>query len=727
METLDEMLQAIVEKTNDTVLANSVLEMVKQNLESDKPNIKVAAKCINTSIVKRYIRYLVNAQLEGTSILEYDAHCLQMLIYILQTIYNYSGDVESPVSDYDYDRLYELLENYNDELITVPPTDTSKIANHTYTSLRGTLKKVYALDETEQGHRKNRRPLDAWVSECERIYKEATGTDINLNNEEVYVFPKWDGVSVTFEFDETNHLKRALTRGNTETNEAQDVTWLFVTMQKEIKDTNMDGKAYGLKTEVMVSEKDKTSYNKKYGTTYHSGRSIASAIINSNVRDGKENLLEVIRLRTCVLDENGNEKLQELASNVFERPFLRCQLSQRGAIRKFAEKHRSIKGLNTDGVVIYIIDERIRKILGRKDHKNQYEVAYKYAEEIGYTQLENIQFNVTTFGRIFPVAKVKKIQLKGNDITSVSLESIANMQRFGLRKGDTVKIFYEIRPYLVMDPYDDKCVVTDNPVIQLPKSCPECGDKVELSPKGTILTCINPNCPARQRGKIINYANKIGLRNIGDATAKALMDAHLVEAIPDLYLLKDKKDLMKTIPGFDTVSVDNIVNDIEAHKSIPASVLLSAIGIESLGKKTAEKLLARYTIDELIQLSEEGKVSALMGIPDIGDKLAKSILDGIWLNMSILEKLHMALDEIVYEDLSAVKFIAVFHNIRSRKLTMEMEMVGGKVEDNLTKHTTFLIVPNGYDGLTATGRKARDYNIPIVEIRDVPKYIKQFN
>lgn len=727
-KSLDELVEQIAKDTTGAITAAPLLDAAKAHLQTDKPDMKAVIKILNTSIIKKYVNYLLRIALDDGAIVEYDFHNLETLIYVLQTVYNYDPSGELPVSDYTYDRLYELLERCGEEMVTTPVVDPSRIVNHVYKSLRGTLKKVYSLDETDevQGSRK-RRSLDDWIQECQRIYKNETGKEIDLNNEEVYVFPKWDGVSVVFEFDENNRLKRALTRGHVETNEATDVTALFSTMQLKIRDESMTGVEYGLKTEVMVSEKDKNSYNRKYGTTYHSARSIASSIVNTIAKDGRENLLEVVKLRTSTLDMDGNETLQELASDVYNRPFLRCQLSQRDAIRKFGDKNRMIRGLNTDGVVIYIIDENIRKILGRKDHKNQYEIAYKYSEEIGYTKVEDIEFNVTTFGKIFPVARVKQIQMKGNDVSHVSLGSIALMKDLALRKGDTVKIRYEIIPYLEMDSNDPQCKRSKNPIIRCPEKCPECGDPVEFNATETILSCINPVCPARMRGRILNFVSKVGIRNVGESTVKSLMDAGLIKWIPDIYTLPDHRNLMTAITGFDTISVDNIISEIESHKTLPAVTFLSAIGIESLGKKTAEKLLSAYAIDELVKFAEEGKVSKLTILPDIGDTLAKSILDGIWENSTLISQLSKSLVDIIYEAKKDAKFVVVFHNIRSRKLTMDIEALGGVVEDGLTKRTSFLIVPNGFaEETTSTTEKARRYGIPIVEVDNVTDYLEKY-
>lgn len=697
-----------------------------KDIINDETGCKLVAAILQVKAVNSYIQYLVRASINGDKLQENDYQNLVNLIFLLQTIYNYSG-TESPVSDYDYDRLYELMESYDTEMITTPIIGNEKIVNHKYTTLRGTLKKVYALGDEDALLNKSRRTLDEWIAECEKMYEAKTGQKISLNSQDVYVFPKWDGISITFEFDERGRLSRALTRGNTETNEAQDVTHVFAAKVFTIRDTKLIGKEYGLKTEVMVKQQDKDSYNKKYNESYKNTRSIASSIINSDTCDGRENLLEIVKLRTVTKTEDGEENLQELADEVFERPYLVCPLSDRAAIRKFAEKHRSIGGLNTDGAVIYIIDENIRKVLGRKDNKNQYEVAYKFNEDVGYTKVKDIEFSVTPFGRIFPVVKLDKIVLKGNDIRRVSLGSIARMMELGLRKGDTVKVMYEIIPYVTMDEDDPKCKRTKNPIIKLPTRCPECGEAVELTANATGALCPNPECPCRLRGKIITFVDRMGLKDIGEATIRDLINAKLVTEIPDLYKLRKKKELIQTMEGYGEVSATKIIKEIESHREVSAEVFMSAIGIESIGKKTFEKILKKYHIDELLLITKANKISMLVSIPGIAEVQAKKIIAGVNQQKKLIKELLKELT-ITYPDDDNAAFIAVFHKIRSRKLAFAIELAGGRVDDNLTKKTSFLIVPNGHRDLqSTTSDKARRYGVPIVEIDEVENYIKRFN
>ena len=700
---------------------NSILTFLKENIT--KENMEDISEIMKLPELQGYVQFLVYKKINNQQISDSEFQNLYLLIYILQSIYNYSGE-DTGVSDYDYDRLYELMTNYGVDLVSTPLVG-GKVAHHKYPSLRGTLKKIYTLTEEEEAENESRDSLVQWVESRERDYLIKTGRKIDLWNEEIYVFPKWDGVSVQFEFNEKNELGKALTRGNTETNEAQDITFIFTPIVHRIRDAKMTGRAYGLKTEVMMHDTDLETYNKKFHKDYKSTRSIISSIVNSDTLDGRENLLEVVRLRTAVLNEDGTEALQELASNVFERPFLRCRLKDTEAIRKFAYNHRNVGGLNCDGAVLYIIDPDIRKVLGRKDHKNQYEVAFKFNEEVGYSKITGITFNVSSFGRVFPVANFKPLHMKGNTVSNVSLGSMARFYKLGLRVGDTVKILYEIIPYLVFDPDDPKCKRSRNPVLQPPKVCPDCHETLEQD-SGGILTCINPDCDCRKKGKILNYVQKMEIANLGEGKIDALYKSGYLTRIEDLYRLKDHYDELIKLPGFDRTSISKIIDNVDKKRRVPAHVFMGSVGISSIGKKTFDKIFNVYSIEDLIEFAEDKRVSKLIAIDGIGELNAKKILDGIDENQKLIRHLLGKDIMVYYAKKNDAKFIAVFHKIRSVSVKDMIEKRGGVVEDGLTKRTNFLIVPEGFgESSSATSDKARKYGIPIVEIQNVAEYIEE--
>jgi DNA ligase (NAD+) len=717
--TIQELINGALTSDSDM---NTILTTIKDGLE--QVPMKEVSDLMQDSTIKRYVQYLVFKELNNENLNENDEQNLYLLIYILQMIYN-EGGYDTGVSDYDYDRLYELLNKNGKELISVPTISGEK-AFHKYPTLRGTLEKIYVLDEKDTAINESRKSLTEWVESGQRIIEENTGRGVNLWDEWIYVFPKWDGVSVEFEFNEKNELIMALTRGNTETNEGKIVTSIFLPLTNRIADPGMVGRAYGLKTEVMVHDYDLEAYNKKYNEDFHSPRSIASSIVNTGSLDGRENLLEIVRLRTSVKNpETGEENLQRLALNAFERPYIKCKLSDTEAIRKFAYDHRNIDGLNCDGAVLYIIDEELRGILGRKDNKNKYEVAFKFNEEIGYSEIEDIEFRLTTFGRIFPRAKFKPLKMKGNEVKCVSLGSIDRFNKLQLAKGDTVKIHYEIVPYLTYDKDDEKCKRSGNPPIKAPTICPECGEPLEVNSTGSSIYCQNPDCGCRHRGKILTYAKRLNMKGVGEATVNDLYDAGYLTSIVDYYRLQENYEKICKLPGYDKDSTAALCLAVEKYgRKVPAEIFMGAIGIESIGPKTFKKIFEVYTIEDLIEFAEDKLVSKLVAVPGISDLKALKILSGVRDNERLIKKLMKDYVEVVYQKEEAGRFVAVFHKIRSELVSKMIREAGGIVEDNLTKHTSFLIVPNGFgDQHSSASDKARKYEVPIVEINDVENYI----
>lgn len=707
-------------------ILSTIYEAVTKEASDDV--MKDASKIMSDPVMNRYVSYLTRIANNDQELSESNQQDLFLLITIVQAIYNYSG-YETGMSDSAYDKLYELLNKAGMEVITTPVTNGKKVP-HRYVTLRGTLAKVYALTNEDVMANKSRRSLDQWIAEQERKIYELTGDQIDLNDEEIYVFPKWDGVSVIFEFDKDNKLERALTRGDTDRNLAQEITKIFKPVESEIAEEIPTGIKipYGLKTEVMMKEKDLKDYNKKYGTDYRTTRSVISSIVNSDEVDDRIHLLDIVRLRTSILDENGVEGLQELSKNVFQRPYLVCKLKDREAIKEFANKHTNIDGLRCDGAVIYIQNRDIREMLGRKDHKNQYEVAYKFNEEEAYTKIKDIEFNITPYGKVFPVAIFEPVKMKGNTINRVTMGSIGICKKLHLAKGDTVKILYEIIPYLVFDEEDGGCKRSGKKPIPIPTICPMCGKPIEFNSTGSAARCINPDCKHKQLGKIHNYITKLKIDGFGEQTEMDLFTNGIITDIIDLYKLPKKEKKVVSMDGYSDVKYLNMLKGIkEGGIKLSTDRFLGAIGIENCGHKTFEKVLNEYSFKELLSFAEEHQYGKLASISGISDKTAVMILDGINSNRKLIDKLLEYVDVSYKNREKEALFYAVFHNTRSEEVASKLEDIGGYIQDNVTKKTNFMIVPEGTEDVIDPGsEKARKRGVTIVGIDKILDEANEF-
>ena len=678
---------------------------------------------------QEWISNFLNVHSDNHNLSEEEIDKLKEIILMAQSIYNYSGN-ETGISDEIYDILYEKLDqNLPNTLITTSVIG-DKIGYHKFPSLRGTLDKIYYLTE-EDGEsvvNKSRRGLPEWISTCERKIKQKTGKNINLWDTDVYVFPKWDGVSCIFEFKD-GKLERALTRGFTETNEAQIVTHLFKDWaEKELNpDSNFYGKydEYAIKTEVMMSEDDLEIYNELYKTNYKNSRSIVSSIMNSDEKDNRTKYLKLMSLRESVL-ENGEESLQSLTAGAFNQPFLRCKLSDTEKIKQFAFANKYVDGLRCDGAVIYIIDSDIQKILGRENNKQKFEVAFKFTEEIGYSKVKNIKFTMGLFGSVNPVLEIKPIKLKGNTIQNISLGSIARFNELNLAKGDRVKVLYDIIPYCVMDETDENCKRSDNIPFEAPEKCPECGEKLELKDDGAILYCINKKCPCRKKGRILNYFNKMHIDGISYATVDVLYNEGFLKSIEDVYKLEKHRKEIEKLDGFGKQSVKLMIDSINQNREIPEQQLLGSIGIEGISTKTFEKILRQISYDELFDLCKDDEMKAintLIAVNGIKEKTAVKIIDGIKENMSLIHKLENNLTLVPFVSKHGY-FSVCFTKVRNDTIEKYIIDNGGEVTDSVTKKTDLLVVP--MMGVKSSKvSKAEKYNIPIITINDALNYISK--
>ena len=653
---------------------------------------------------------------------EDELELLKWILKLCNLIYNHSGD-DTGLSDSEYDILSEYYKMYSDdESIITESEGSGDVVYHKYKTLRGTLDKIYKITEEDVLKNKSQKSLEDWVKQTERRYFERTGETIDLMECDVIVMPKFDGVSTVFECSKSGKLERALTRGDTKRNEAQDITHVF---RDIFTDPVQNPKfQHGVKSEIMMLDADLEKVNNEYHTDYKNTRSVVSSILNSDELDGREKYLHIVYLRYSYIDDNGEESEQYLPPSVYEYPYLKCKLKEVDKIHEFSFNHKTVHpGLRCDGSVIRIIDEKVQRVLGRENEKQKFEVAFKFTEETAYSEVKDIIFTTGLFGRINPVVVVKPVKMKGNTVEKASLGSYGRYKKLGLAKGDIVKVLYDIIPYVNFDESDHKCMRSGKSEIKASLICPECGDLLEESETGELLYCVNSSCPCRERGRILNYCKKMNIANISYATIEDLYNEHILRSIEDLYRLKNQVNTISQLNGYGIGKITNILDEIDTHRDVIPSVLLGSLGIEGISTKTFKKILEYVTMAEIIQFSQEKNYDLFTVIPGIKEKTAKKLVDGINNSINTIKFLIQELN-IQNEPRSSGLFSVVFTKIRDDEMEKMIEDYGGIVSDSLTKDTSLLVIPE-IGVKSSKVDKANKYNIPVIPISELKSYIEK--
>ena len=618
-----------------------------------------------------------------------------------------NGEV-SPLSDSEYDELHSLYNELTNDVITDEVFSGNKV-KHIYPELKGTIEKVHYIRENEKSSSsiKTHRSVEKYLRSSLQKLK-------NLDTVTIGCFPKYDGVSIVFAFDNGKMIS-AITRGDKNTGTGRDVTSNFnkIDFSEFIK----TDKPLGMKTEVCMTKKAFSDFSNKYKSEnrkINDPRSTVSGLINAELLP--EEFLKYLIIIPLEFIEDGNIYfpnktcvIKTLKTNDFELLLSEIEKSIIQCTEFINESP-----INCDGIVIRFLDKESQLILGRDENNsvNKFEVAYKFSPFTKETKLLGIEFQVGLLGNITPVAKIEPVKLNNKVIKSISLGSINRMESLHLRIGDDVLVKYEIIPYLTKIRETEN----NNPIIERPVHCPECKSILVENP---VLMCVNESCPARMIGKINNYCEKMNIPGFGPAVIEDLFNNKILMSIQDLYSLEKYKDKIISLSGYGKTKYKNLIKSVNSVKEVPGSILLGSIGIKSIGINKMKSILFIYYIDELMQMTEND-IDKLTKIDGIGKSTAEKIISGIQSNKSLIEFLK---DRIIILPEKKEGDNIVFSGVRNREMANHLMSMGFSISDVVNKNTRAVIVPDLNTKTTKT-KKAELLGVPVFDMISAMKVLK---
>lgn len=190
-----------------------LLKEMYENLDS-KEVMDRAVKMLNSEDFKTFKTSLFKKL--DMVIDDVSMNIIKYYLKICNSIYNHTN-YNTGLTDSEYDLL---VSHYNmvtgKDIITESELSKDNTSNHSYKSLRGTIDKIYKITDEDIIKNKSQSTIEDWINRIQNRYFDITGKNINLLEEEVYVMPKFDGVSCIFECDGNGNVIKALIRGDTE-------------------------------------------------------------------------------------------------------------------------------------------------------------------------------------------------------------------------------------------------------------------------------------------------------------------------------------------------------------------------------------------------------------------------------------------------------------------------------------------------------------------------------
>ncbi len=605
------------------------------------------------------------------------------------------------ISDFEFDQLLErlkALETEYPELVT-PDSPTQRVGgkadslkpfNHTVPLM--SLDNSYSLDD-----------LKAFTERCEKL---AEGRKLEYVAE-----LKIDGLSVSLHY-ENGLLVTGATRGDGQTGD--EVTQNVKTIKTIPLRLKVDAPEHAeVRGEVFFSRSQFAKINAELEMqgekTFANPRNCASGTL----RMLDSAIVASRRLDMFPYDAfTGNQKMfathfenfawaKKNGFNVNPHHALCRNYDELVAFINEMETKRDGLDYEIDGVVVKVNSTALQDEFGATTKAPRWAIAYKYPARQATTRLLGIGIQVGRTGALTPVAHLEPTLLAGTTVSRASLHNEDEIKRLDLKIGDYVLIEKsgEIIPQVLQNIPSKRDGSEQE--FDFPTSCPVCGFAA-VRPEGeAVRRCVNPDCPAKIKGRLGYFASRkaMDIEGLGEVLINTLVENGTVRDVADLYKLT-----VEQIASLDRMAVKsgtNLIEQIEASKTRGLQRLLYGIDIRHVGERYA-KLLANHF--RSIERLAEATVQELDDIPEIGLAVAESVYE--WMrdekNIDLIARLKTAGVVMEMDESSTAALDARFvgktfvltgklENYTRDEAAKLIEERGGRVSSSVSKNTDFVV------------------------------------
>lgn len=659
-------------------------------------------------------------------------HIIQLREELRQHNHNYYILDNPTISDFDFDMKLKQLQNLEAKYPELydPYSPTLRVGGEVTKNFK-TIAHAYRMYSLDNSYSKE--DLLDWET---RIKKTVDGP-IHYACE-----LKYDGASISLTY-KNGTLFRALTRGDG--TQGDEVTANVKTIKSvPLKLQGDYPENFEIRGEIILPLAGFQAMNKERLAAgeppYKNPRNTASGSLK--LQDSSEvakRPLECL-LYSIVGDNLGIstqfENLEKARSWGFKVPAEAKCVNTINEVIEFIDhwdKFRHDLPYEIDGIVVKVNSLQQQAELGYTAKAPRWAMAYKFKAEQVYTTLNSISYQVGRTGAITPVANLEPIELAGTVVKRASLHNADQIAKLDIRQGDTVFVEKggEIIPKIVG--VDISKRHPNSVPVQYISNCPECQTPLTRSKGEAQHYCTNTlGCPPQIIGRIQHYISRkaLDIEGLGGETVALLVNAGLIKDIADLYVLTVKDVL--PLERMAQKSADNLINGIEASKTIPFERVLFGLGIRYVGETVAKTLAKHY---KSVGALSEASIEELEAIDEIGIKIAESVhvyfrdennirlvsrLVSYGLQFELSKETQANQTTLLSGD--RVVISGVFETVSRDQLKVIIESNGGKVVSSISAKTTYVVA--GANMGPSKREKADSLGVPILSEQE---FIEKLN
>jgi DNA ligase (NAD+) len=633
------------------------------------------------------------------------------------------------IADDAYDALLDELRALEEEFpqLLTPGSPTQRVGGEPV----GRLEKVEHLEPMlSLGNVRGEEELRAWVA---RMRSHLGREGIVATRFEYVVEPKVDGLAVSLVYRD-GVLVRGATRGNGEVGE--DVTHNLRTIGSIPLHVEDAPPLLEVRGEVYMSLGDFAEVNERraeegLSTFMNPRNSAAGAVRQLDPSLMAERPLSMWAYQVGVAPdlafETHWEALEWLRGHGFRvNRDIQCLNSEEEVIEQCLrwQRRRGELDFEIDGVVIKVSDLKIQRRLGSVGRDPRWAVAWKFPPTTAVTRLKAVMWNVGKTGDLRPYAVLEPVAVGGVVIKLATLHNEEDIVRKDIRAGEDVIVLRagDVIPQVV-SPAPHVVEHKDRPAVTRPPDrCPRCGTPT-LKPKDSVFTkCPNRDCPDRLWHLLKHFVGRgmMDIDGLGEKQVALLQQKGLVKTAADFYRLRDHREELLELEGFGEISVNSLLEAIEASKERPFGRVLFALGIEEVGEVTGRNLAMRFRdIVALLDATPE----EIAQTPGIGEKMATSISEQLhdermMALISDLREMGLRFAEAGPAPTSGplagktVVLTGTLPTLSREQATERIQAAGGRVTSAVSKKTHYLVAGEASGSKL---EKARRLLVPILD------------
>ncbi|WP_338804833.1 NAD-dependent DNA ligase LigA [Xenorhabdus griffiniae] len=289
------------------------------------------------------------------------------------------------------------------------------------------------------------------------------------------------------------------------------------------------------------------------------------------------------------------------------------------------EQKRPTLGFDIDGIVVKVDSLELQERLGFVARAPRWATAFKFPAQEQITIIRDVEFQVGRTGAITPVARLEPVLVAGVTVSNATLHNADEIDRLGLRIGDTVIIRRagDVIPQVVGVVHENR--PADTQEVIFPIHCPVCGSDIERVEGEAVARCTGGLfCGAQRKEALKHFVSRraMDVDGMGEKIIEQLVDKEYVKTPADLFRLTAGK--LTGLERMGPKSAQNVINALEKAKKTTFARFIYSLGIREVGEATAANLVAHFGTLEKLRAAD---IEALIAVQDVGSVVASHVVN----------------------------------------------------------------------------------------------------